>query len=137
MHVQMSETSRLYLVRMDPGEDVLASLQSTVTQFELRNAIIVSGIGSLDHFQVHVVKTTNMPPGNVFTSGAGPFDIVAITGVVVNHEIHAHIILSDTSQTVGGHLEKGCRVLTFGVVAVIDTPKVDLTGWDVRGPLES
>lgn len=135
MHAQTSNCSRLHLVRMDPGEDVLVSLQSAIAELQVRNAIIVSGVGSLDRYHAHVVETTNMPPGNVFFDGEGPFDILDVTGVVINGEAHAHITFSAPTQTLGGHLEEGCRVLTFAVVAMVEIPNGDLTGWDVRGPL--
>jgi hypothetical protein len=35
----------------------------------------------------------------------------------------------------GGHLEEGCRILTFGVVTLAETPGVSLAGWDRVGPL--
>jgi hypothetical protein len=37
----------------------------------------------------------------------------------------------------GGHLEEGCRVLTFAVVVMAEAPDVDLTDWDRPGPLAS
>lgn len=135
MHLQAADSSRLILVRLDPGEDVLVSLRSAASDLDIKNAVIVSGVGSLDRYRAHVVETTNMPPGNVFFSGEGPFDIVAITGLIVNGEVHAHITFSNPDRTLGGHLEEGCRVLTFVVVAVIEAFNTDLEGWDKRGPL--
>lgn len=135
MHVQVSDSSRLVLVRLNPGEDVLVSLRSAAGELGIRNAVIVSGVGSLDRYRVHVVETTNMPPGNVFVDDEGPFDIVAMTGLIVNGGLHAHITFSDPDRTLGGHLEEGCRVLTFAVVAMIEAFNTDLEGWDTRGPL--
>ena len=43
------------------------------------NAATLSGVGSLDRYHFHVVKTTNMPPGNTFVRGEGPFDILSVT----------------------------------------------------------
>ena len=101
----------------------------------IRNAAILSGVGSLDRYHFHVVKTTNMPPGNTFIRGDGPFDILTVTGLVVNGAVHAHITFSNTEVAMGGHLEEGCRVLTFAVVVMAEALDVDLTGWDRPGPL--
>jgi hypothetical protein len=33
-------------------------------------------------------------------------------------------------MAMGGHMEPGCRVLTFAMVALAETPGVDLSDWD-------
>jgi predicted DNA-binding protein with PD1-like motif len=55
--------------------------------------------------------------------------------LVVNGEVHAHITFSNTELAMGGHLEEGCRVLTFAVVVMAEAVDVDLTGWDRPGAL--
>ena len=135
MDTQSFTASRYIALRLDPGEDVLLSLRDAVREHDVRNAAILSGVGSLDRYHFHVVKTTNMPPGNTFVQGEGPFDILTVTGLVVNGEVHAHITFSNTELAMGGHLEEGCRVLTFAVVVIAEALDVDFTGWDRRGPL--
>jgi predicted DNA-binding protein with PD1-like motif len=137
MRTQSFAVSRFVALRLDPGEDVLLSLRTAVMDQGIRNAAILSGVGSLDRYHFHVVKTTNMPPGNTFIRGEGPFDILTVTGLVVNGEVHAHITFSNTELAMGGHLEEGCRVLTFAVVVMAEAIDVDLTGWDRSGPLAS
>jgi predicted DNA-binding protein with PD1-like motif len=135
MHTQSFTASRYIALRLDPGEDVLLTLRDSVREHDIRNAAILSGVGSLDRYHFHVVKTTNMPPGNTFVQGEGPFDILTLTGLVVDGEVHAHITFSNTELAMGGHLEEGCRVLTFAVVVIAGALDVDFTGWDRRGPL--
>ena len=135
MHTQSFTASRYIALRLDPGEDLLLTLRDAVLEHDIRNAAILSGVGSLDRYHFHVVKTTNMPPGNTFVQGGGPFDILTVTGLVVNGEVHAHITFSNTELAMGGHLEEGCRVLTFAVVVIAEALNVDFTGWDRRGPL--
>lgn len=135
MQAQSFNASRYIALRLDPGEDVLLALRSTVRDHHIRNAAILSGVGSLDRYHFHVVQTTNMPPGNTFVQGEGPFDILTVTGLVVNGEVHAHITFSNTEIAMGGHLEEGCRVLTFAVIVMAEALGVDFTRWDQRGPL--
>jgi uncharacterized protein len=135
VHTQPFDASRFVALRLDPGEDVLLSLRAAVAEQGIRNAAILSGVGSLDRYHFHVVKTTNMPPGNTFVRGEGPFDILTVTGLVVNGQVHAHITFSNTELAMGGHLEEGCRVLTFAVVVMAEAVDVNLTGWDRSGPL--
>ena len=135
MRTQSFDASRFVAVRLDPGEDVLLSLRAAVKEQGISDAAILSGVGSLDRYHFHVVQTTNMPPGNSFVQGEGPFDILTVTGLVVDGEVHAHITFSNTELAMGGHLEEGCRVLTFAVVVMAEAVDVDLTGWDRPGPL--
>jgi uncharacterized protein len=135
VHTQTFDASRFVALRLDPGEDVLLSMRAAVAEQGIRNAAILSGVGSLDRYHFHVVKTMNMPPGNTFVRGEGPFDILTVTGLVVNGQVHAHITFSNTELAMGGHLEEGCRVLTFAVVVMAEAVDVNLTGWDRSGPL--
>jgi uncharacterized protein len=135
MRTQTFGPSRFITLRLDPGDDVLLSLQAAVVEHGIRNAAILSGVGSLDRYHFHVVKTTNMPPGNTFVRGDGPFDILSVTWLVVNGAVHAHITFSNTEVAMGGHLEEGCRVLTFAVVIMAEALDVDFTAWDKPGPL--
>src|SRR5262245_52025702 len=135
MHTERVAAGQLAAVRLDPGEDVLLSLRAAVREHELRNAVIVSGVGSLDRYHFHVVSTTTMPPANAFVRGEGPFDILTVTGAVIDGRVHAHITFSNTEQAMGGHLEEGCRVLTFALIFLIETPDADFASWDVPGPL--
>jgi uncharacterized protein len=137
MRTQSFDASRFVAVRLDPGEDVLLSLRAAVKEQGIRDAAILSGVGSLDRYHFHVVQTTNMPPGNSFVQGEGPFDILTVTGLVVDGEVHAHITFGNTELAMGGHLEEGCRVLTFAVVVMAEALDVDLAGWDRSGPLAS
>ena len=122
--------SRVILIRCDPGEDLLQSLERAVADNGVRNGAFVSGAGSLSRYHFHVVSTAVLPPENVFIKGEGPYDILAITGFVLGGRVHAHITFSDDKVAMGGHLEPGCQVLTFAMVALAETPENDLSGWD-------
>ena len=129
------EPKRLILLRMNPGDDVLQCLRAAVAQHGIQNAVIMNGAGSLSAYHVHVVKTTNLPPGDVYFKGECPCDIISLSGFVMGGRVHAHITFSDTQKAMGGHLEEGTRVLTFCGVAIADTPTADLTNWDALAPL--
>ena len=127
MHTQRVAAGQLLAIRLDPGEDVLLSLRTAVGEHGIRNAVVICGVGSLDRFHFHVVETTNMPPGNTFVRGEGPFDILTVTGAIIDGQVHAHITFSNAKQAIGGHLEEGCRVLTFAIVVLAETPDGNFT----------
>lgn len=125
-----SPITRMILIRVDPGEDLLDGLKRAVAEHDVQNGIFVSGAGSIRRYHFHVVSSTDLPPENAFVKGDGAFDIVAITGCVLGGRVHAHITFTDDSSTLGGHLEPGCEVLTFAMVALAETPARDLSDWD-------
>jgi predicted DNA-binding protein with PD1-like motif len=135
MHSERAAVGQLIAIRLDPGEDVLVSIRAAVQEHGINNAVLISGVGSLDRYHFHVVRTTNMPPGNTFVRGEGPFDIVTVTGAVIDGRVHAHITFSNAEQALGGHLEEGCRVLTFAVVVLVEASGAVFSDWDVPGPL--
>ena len=130
MQSHESPISRMIMIRVDPGEDLLDALQRAVADHGVQNGVFVSGAGSIRRYHFHVVSSTDLPPDNAFVKGDGAFDIVAITGAVLGGRVHAHITFTDDTSTLGGHLEPGCEVLTFAMVALAETPARDLSDWD-------
>lgn len=130
MLAQSVALSRLVLVRLNPGEDVREGLTRACQEQGVRNGVILSGAGSLSRYHVHVVQSTNLPPGNTFVEGEGPYDVIAVTGLINEGRVHAHITLADAGGALGGHVEDGCRVLTFLIVAIGETPEAQMADWD-------
>ena len=126
-----SQFSRVVVVRLKNGEDLLDGLKKAVERENIKNAVFLSGAGSLTSFHVHVVSNTTLPSTNAFVKQAGPYDLVAVTGYVINGRIHAHITFADTEKALGGHLEPGTHIFTFAIVTlgVLDE-KARLDGWD-------
>lgn len=135
MRTLTADVGRVVLVRLDPGEDLRDTLSAAVQTEGITSGVILSGVGSLSRYRVHVVATTDLPPGDTFFGEEGPYDILALTGLILGGRVHAHLTLSNTEKAIGGHLERGCRILTFGVVALADAPEADVADWDRVGPL--
>ena len=125
-----SEISKVITVRIDTDEDVLSSIEDAVREQGIKHGIILTGVGSIKDYHIHVVETTNIPPGNVFKKKSGPFDVLSITGFIMGGRVHAHISLSDEKGSIGGHLERGCTTLTFCIVSIGVVSGADLTDLD-------
>jgi predicted DNA-binding protein with PD1-like motif len=130
LHAHESPITRAILIRADPGEDLLDALQRAVGRHGVRDGAFISGAGSLTRTSYHVVSSTDLPPENAFVEREGAVDILAVTGFVLGGRVHAHITVSDERIAFGGHLEPGCTVLTFAMVALLETPAEDLSAWD-------
>ena len=132
MIVQEMVPSRYVLLRLDPGQDLLAAIQQAVTDASIEHGAILAGVGSLSTYHFHVVSTAVMPPENAFVKGEGPYDILTVTGAILDGRVHAHVTFSDTEIAMGGHLEPGCTVLTFAMISIVDltTPGLEMSMWD-------
>ena len=137
MYAESTKLGRLVIVRLDSGDDILQAIRAAVEQEGIKDGVILGGLGSINSYHVHIVETPNLPPHDVFIKGDGPYDILSLNGVILHGRIHAHITFSNTEKAMGGHLEEGCRTLSFGVVTLAETPEIDLTGWDRIGRLKA
>lgn len=133
MHAEPAKLGRLWGLRFDPGEDLLGGLQRAAEDLGVRDGAFLGGVGSLASYHVHVVSSTDLPPANAFVKGSGPFDILAVTGHVLGGRVHAHLTFADAERAMGGHLEPGCRVLTFAIVTLAELLGTDLARWDRVG----
>lgn len=136
MLTQVSECRRLVLVRLDPGEDIVQAVRTAAEEHGLRHGLILSGVGSVDRYHVHVVETPGGAIHDVFTQEEAPYDILALSGMVIEGRVHAHITLAGRQQAIGGHLEEGTRILTFGMAVLAEVPGADIADWDRVGPIE-
>lgn len=107
-----------YLIRLDPGEDIVNSIQELSRQLSINNAVIW-GIGSIEqptlaHYRLDHKKFSEQRL-------EGIFEIVSLQGNVGLFEgepmAHIHLALSDESmQAFGGHLVKGVCSATVELV---------------------
>jgi len=131
VHTIQSPISRVVIVRLKNKIDMLDGLKQAVAREKIKNAVIISGFGSVTAYQVHVVENTTFPPKDKFTKEGGPFDILTVSGMVLDGKVHAHITLSSPKKTTGGHLEPGTSVFTFATITMgILSDAADLTRLD-------
>jgi len=113
-----SQFERVEIIRMRTGTDLLEGLKNVTAEKNIKNAVILSGIGSVTEYHYHVVSDKNLPPAQEDPSASVAMDLVAVQGFIFNGRIHAHISLSDENSVVGGHLEPGTKALTFFILAI-------------------
>jgi predicted DNA-binding protein with PD1-like motif len=118
VHTIQSPIDRVIVVRLKNKTDMLDGLKQAIEREKIKNAVIISAFGSVSAYHIHVVNNTAAPYKDVFTKGTGPFDVLTVSGMVIDGRIHAHITLSDPRKTTGGHLEPGTTVLTFATITL-------------------
>ncbi len=98
----------IHIVRVDPGEDILESLSSFCREAGIRQAVIMSGYGTLAAHSLHWVAHNRIPSENRFGKGEGGIEILSMNGLVVRGEAHIHVSLATEQGAYGGHMEPGC-----------------------------
>jgi len=111
--------SRVVILRFKYDTDLLAGMEKMVKEQNIKNAVVLSAIGSVRNYQVHVVSNRTLPSKDTFTiDPSASADIIGMNGYVINGVIHAHMTMANTEKAFGGHLEPGTNVFTFVAVTM-------------------
>ena len=122
---------RVVVLRFKFKTDLLAGLERMVNEQNIKNGVILSGIGSLRGYHVHQINNRDFPTRNIFTKALDtPCDLVGMNGYIVNGVLHAHMTIGTGDKAIAGHLEPGTEVFTYAIVTVgvmngTDLSKVD------------
>jgi predicted DNA-binding protein with PD1-like motif len=100
--------SKVYILRVDPGEDILKSIEQFIAEANLKQAVVLGGYGTLAAYHLHWVTHNRIPTENIFLKGEGGIEILAMNGLVVDGQPHIHVALAIPEGGFGGHLEPGC-----------------------------
>jgi uncharacterized protein len=126
------QLQRVVVLRFKYEADLLAGLERMAKDQKIKNAVILSGIGSLRNYHVHSVSNRTFPSKNVFIKDTEtPADIISVNGYVIDGRVHAHMTLTNGETAFGGHVEPGNSVFTFAIVTLgvfadgVDLSKVD------------
>lgn len=110
---------RVVIVRLKYQADLLAGLQQVVKEKNIRNAVILSGLGSVRSAHFHTVNNRTFPPEDIFIEmPEASADLISVNGFVVDGRVHAHLTMADEHGAIGGHLEPGTTAYTFAVIAL-------------------
>jgi len=135
MLVERTPVKNLIFIRLNPGDDLLTALTQGAKDHNIKNAVILCGIGSARSHHFHVVGTRENPPRNDFVKDEKASDIASISGYIIEGRVHAHIVHSDTEKAFGGHLHEGTEVLTFAIITLAEID-YDFSGFDTVGDIE-
>jgi predicted DNA-binding protein with PD1-like motif len=110
---------RVVFVRLKHQADLLAGLQQVVKEKKVKNAVILSGLGSVRSAHFHTVNNRTFPAEDIFVEmPEASADLISVNGFVVNGRVHAHLTMADEHGAFGGHLEPGTTAFTFVVIAL-------------------
>jgi predicted DNA-binding protein with PD1-like motif len=110
---------RILTLRCKYETDLLAAIEKMVKEEKIKNAVILSGIGSVKSYSVHQVSNRTFPSKNTFvTNPTASADLIGMNGYIINGKVHAHVTFATPDKAFGGHLESGTKVFTFAIVTI-------------------
>ena len=115
------------MLKLDQGDYVLESIKRMIAEENLKNGVVISGIGTLDQSVMHMITTTGYPIGEYYDRrNDEPLELVAIQGFIADGVPHLHTVISNKLSTYAGHLEEGCRALYLGEVIIMEVSGPEL-----------
>lgn len=122
-----ARAGEIVVVRLAYGDLLLESIEEICRQRRLRDGVILTGFGSLTDIAVSGAVGASFPPRKFYqrTRPRG-VEILAMSGVIADYHVHCHLVVSDRHQAFGGHLERGCRVLSLAEIALMRVSGIKL-----------
>ncbi|MCE5195878.1 MAG: DNA-binding protein [Negativicutes bacterium] len=110
-YFDQAKPGRTIVVRLEPGELILAGIRQVIAEAGIRDGYIASGIATFDRCRLHTAVNTKLPPEFVYPEWLDtPLEVCAIQGVIADGIPHLHVVVSDADKAVAGHLEES-RIL--------------------------
>lgn len=111
---------RIITICLRRGELLLEGIEQAIMENDIRDAVLVSCIGTLSSMTWHRVTTLDARPKEEYPTVRGPLELCAMQGAVVEGKPHFHIVCADQNGTYAGHLEPGCEVLYLAEVVLLE-----------------
>ena len=125
---------RVVIFRFKNDADLLAGMEKMIKQEKIRNAVILSGIGSLKGYQVHQISNRDFPSKNMFVKDpTAPCDMIGM-----GWHLRSESQLADLGWGANGGLSIMMTEGTFRVWAFADAagkyPKSEVVAKVKDGP---
>jgi predicted DNA-binding protein with PD1-like motif len=127
-YFEHNKIGRTFALRLDKGEDILEKLNDFIKKEKISDAVVVSGIGTVDqctlHFVTHIDDASKMYY-KTWTDKA--LELASVQGIIADGMPHIHAVVSDQNNAWGGHLEPGCRTLYLCELLIVEMPGFNIT----------
>ena len=117
---------RAVVLNLERGEKLLESIKDQLSNRGIKNAVILSAIGSLQKAVFHRVTNMDDVPVDEFVTLEKPMELASLQGVVVDGEPHFHMVISDLENTYTGHLEEGTTVLYLVEITLAEITDINV-----------
>ncbi len=126
MEIAEIPTPTWYKVTLEAGEDLFQALKGFFQKEKLKEAYVLSCIGSLEKVVLAYPKTKQIPPEIDHIRLEGLFEINGISGNIKKEageiKVHLHGSISKAGKEVnGGAMNEGTRVFKVAELVIVGT----------------
>lgn len=113
-----SSNSRLWVLRLHPGDDLVDSIMAFARQHSINAGGIVTCVGSLNHARLRYANQNNYED---LDAKGQHFEIVSLVGTFSTTDRHLHLALANEQGAVfGGHASSGNKVFTTAEIIIVE-----------------
>ena len=117
---------RTLIFSLERGELLLETVREKCKEAGIKDAVVLSAIGTLQKVHYHRVLHLENDPKDEFLWVEAPCELGATQGVIADGQPHFHAVFSDLEKTYSGHLEDGTEVLYLIEMVVAELIGVEL-----------
>lgn len=126
--ISSSGATELIALGIQPGEMLLESIQQACRDRDIRNGVVISGIGTLKTCHMHYIEHTDFPPADRFYRLAKPLELLSVSGLIADGQPHLHIVVScGQGEVYAGHLEPQSEVAYLAEIAILKCNDLAMT----------
>lgn len=110
---------RVVVLNLFRGDKLLEGIRDGMKELGIKDAALVSCVGSLSKLEYHRPTSYAMSAEDEFLTIEAPMEIGSLSGTVINGQPHFHIVAHDhQNNTYGGHLEEGTTILYLAEIVM-------------------
>jgi uncharacterized protein len=118
---------RIFILSFDRGEKLLEGIRDKLKELGVRNAVLVTAIGTFEKARFHRIKNTHKSPEDEIIEISGPMELASVDGIVADGESHFHMVFQDLDRAYAVHLEDGSVVCYLAEIVLAEIKGVELT----------
>ena len=118
---------RIVVLRFERGENLLAGIRDKLKELGIRNAVIVSAIGTFEKVQYHRITSTGVSGKSEIFTVEAPIEFSSVDGLVIDGEPHFHLTFQDLDRAYSVHLENESSVCFLAEVVLAEIRGEEIT----------
>lgn len=118
---------RIVILSFSRGEKLREGIRDKLRELGIRNAVLISAIGTFEKARFHRIKNVNPRPEDEIIEVEGPMELAAVDGIVADGEPHFHMVFQDLNRAYAAHLEDGSVVCYLAEIVLAELKGIELT----------
>ena len=120
MNSQWYEGKKIWVVRFDPGQDILLTLEAFIAEKNIVQGMVIMGYGTMSQVRMHWVTHNRFPTDNIIETREGGYELMSMNGMIVEGKPHIHFTAASKEGSFGGHLEEGCICYVLAEIGILE-----------------